>query len=442
MIIGIFTPPNTRPLSILNVARSVALWTLGLIAALMLLVAFFAPKAMAVLLAVMGLISALQFWADRVASQARSRAALRLGRTELFLLLLLAFGAISGSWSTRPLESLSTALGLAGTLACGLITIHFVSGCRAAERNCLHTAVMVGGFVGFGLLACELATGHLVVRAIFELTGRHLYPENISNIFKPGLTVAALYIWPWGYALSRRYGIGSAVALAAGAAAVIALHDSRSAAVGLIAGVFVALIAALRAQSASRWLAVLIFSGVFSMPLLAHLLPDPVQPRSHLEFLTNSAVHRIHIWRNTAALIPDAPILGRGLDSSRMLYDGSTQEAFIFLPDRAGGGFTSLSEPIPLHPHNFVLQVWLELGAMGALLLSGLLIALVHSISSLRGARERFVSFGALTCGIIIANVSFGAWQSWWLASLFLTVILVVALTRDIPSVDEKNEIL
>ncbi|MEJ0067893.1 MAG: hypothetical protein WDO24_03180 [Pseudomonadota bacterium] len=71
-------------------------------------------------------------------------------------------------------------------------------------------------------------------------------------------------------------------------------------------------------------------------------------------------------------------------------------------------------EQMPLHPHNGALQVWLELGAVGALV--GALIALVV-LSRLTPDRlapaERAVGLATFATAAVELSLSYGIWQSW-----------------------------
>jgi O-antigen ligase len=81
----------------------------------------------------------------------------------------------------------------------------------------------------------------------------------------------------------------------------------------------------------------------------------------------------------------------------------------------------AITEGLPLHPHNFILQVTLELGFIGTFFLLFLAHLCIQGIFKLRiyplcmGAlAATFSSF------LIIASISYGIWQSWWICTLWL----------------------
>ena len=73
---------------------------------------------------------------------------------------------------------------------------------------------------------------------------------------------------------------------------------------------------------------------------------------------TNSAEYRQAIWQRTLEVLQDNPVIGSGVGVLRTHRD--------MIPE---GMFANLFY-IPNHPHNMPLQLWVETGVVGALLLS------------------------------------------------------------------------
>ena len=74
-----------------------------------------------------------------------------------------------------------------------------------------------------------------------------------------------------------------------------------------------------------------------------------------------TAISRRLIWTAALAMVRDHPILGIGLDNFLYRY-----QLEYMLPE-------AWAEPNISHPHNWLLQFWLELGLPGLLALVGLL---------------------------------------------------------------------
>jgi len=111
---------------------------------------------------------------------------------------------------------------------------------------------------------------------------------------------------------------------------------------------------------------------------------------------------RLDIWAFTADHVQTHAIRGWGLDASR-----------------------TFGPAIPLHTHNAALQLWLELGAVGAALGGVFFSWVAYRIVALTGEsrEEGAIAAAALVTYLTIGALSFGVWQEWWLALGALTVI-------------------
>ena len=93
-------------------------------------------------------------------------------------------------------------------------------------------------------------------------------------------------------------------------------------------------------------------------------------------------------------------------------------------------GTQSRGALLPLHPHNGVLQWWLELGGVGAMLGAGFLIAMIRNMP-VRFARYDDAAALALTvAAIVIGLASYGVFQSWWLGTEWLVATWMLAVGR------------
>ena len=149
--------------------------------------------------------------------------------------------------------------------------------------------------------------------------------------------------------------------------------------------------------------------------------------------LPSPGVHRLYIWAFTAERIAERPILGWGLDASRGLpgKDTTLPQVNATLDAETYGQMTLL----PLHPHNAALQFWLELGLPGALALALLIGGLLLRVRRLPDRAGAAVATTTLRVGLSLSSFSYGMWQGWWLAALWLTAAFTVIAVapRDPP---------
>jgi O-antigen ligase len=132
-----------------------------------------------------------------------------------------------------------------------------------------------------------------------------------------------------------------------------------------------------------------------------------------------SIIHRLLVWEHVAQEIFKNPILGHGLGTSRLIG----QNIILNVPNTQ----LKIKGGIPLHPHNNFLEIWLELGLFGIILVSLVWIKIIKLGVNIR--KNSYV-FGTGVCSSIVTifimcNLSFGAFQAWWMASLGLIFLVI-----------------
>jgi O-antigen ligase len=86
---------------------------------------------------------------------------------------------------------------------------------------------------------------------------------------------------------------------------------------------------------------------------------------------------------------------------------------------------------MPLHPHNAILQLWIELGLPGAILGAALAILAIRGIlARAEDVLWRAAALGLIAASLLIAFLSYGLWQRWWMSTLWLSAALMVATAR------------
>lgn len=319
----------------------------------------------------------------------------------------------SAGWALAFLPALEVAASLAFGLA-GLMLL--LAGARALPdeaRRTVERALVLGFVAAAAMVSLDLATGgaglqwaHGQIRA--DEPFRH-------TLFNRRITLLSLAAWP---AMLVLWGRGKRLlALACLLLPVLLAFAgySLSARLATIAALL-AFVAALLLPRASRVvLAGVVVAYVAVMPFVTH---GPLSPERHEQRLTGraySALHRLHIWRFTAERIAERPLIGWGMDAARRMPGGDTA-----LP--MGGNLMNL------HPHNGSLQVWLELGGIGALLFGGLAGLTVFAGRLMADRVGQAAALAAFVSGFVVLNLSYGIWQRWWLATLLLAAALLAAI--------------
>lgn len=364
-------------------------WVLVGAAALTPLFAWLGPLGFAPLLGLVGLLSL---------------PALRIGARETPLAVVLlagvAWAAFSGFWSVHKPDQLEDSVALKLLLQLPLYWAAWAAARRTdpeLRRRALRVFAWGGAAYG-AILLVEAFTGAAIYRALRDLINDPIRPDLARKNVAQGSFVLAL-LWPVAAAGGFRAGAPAWLAVPMAAGTVLLAHNFLSDAPVLAVGlsVLVGGLVWIWPRTAPKILALGAAALVLLMPVLIlamHLLGLGQQ-------LPESWEQRVRYWTYAMQRIAEHPFRGWGLDSSR-----------------------AFSPYIQLHPHNGALQVWLELGILGAMV-----AALAWAFAFRRMARDRRSLVAAAAAGsacvyLFFGVVSFGVWQEWWLALAALAAVI------------------
>ncbi len=385
--------------------------------------AVLAPKALAPLALIAGL-AALPGYAagDR-----------RLPRTLrwafLVMLAMLAWAGIAGVWAAFPDLVISRLPKLVFITAVGLLLVVGTLALDRSQRDRVGAALCFGIALALAVMAVD-AYGNGALRKAIRDDPAYYGMAALNR----GATVIALIIWPavaWLWQRARDSGTGvlrgAASLLVAGLIGVLLMLESNSAGVAFVvgAGVFAAVMVA--PWLVGRGLALVVALGTMAAPMLPITVLSPNVAYDWASQVSSTAVHRIYIWRFVSDRIQERRLMGWGLDASRSIPGGDTYitQFDLSLPFQTYGRMQAL----PLHPHNAPLQIWLELGLPGAALLAllcgGLLLGLARDLPQRLGGAA---AAAAILVAVALSSFSYGIWQTWWLAALWLTAAMTAGL--------------
>ncbi|HKW53661.1 MAG TPA: O-antigen ligase family protein [Stellaceae bacterium] len=350
----------------------------------------------------------------------RAMASIRTQRAlAISLALLSLWGAVTSLWSPIPTHSLFEAIRLAVINLAGLVVLGAGGALDMAAAPRLGRALTIGIAASVILLQLELRDGQPVWHLLHS--GQVDRTASLAA-YDRGVTVLLLTAWPAAAALASRRNI---IALLLGIAAVaVTLLEFKS-----LTSVLAAALGLVAAMAAWRWprsLAGLMSTGALLLVIVLPLLTPGGSAIGHIRqeapTLKASAIHRLVIWRFVADRIAERPLLGWGMDASRAIPGGEMQASDVMPEAKLPLGATML----PLHPHDAALQWRLELGLPGALLCVTVLgVVLWRVADSALMVPQRALALGYAAAVLVIAMLSFGAWQAWWLSAIWLTAAFV-----------------
>lgn len=320
----------------------------------------------------------------------------------------LVWAAASSTWSLQQPKPGGHGVILEIALALPLFWSAVCGARRATPAlNRLALRVLAWGLGAFGLvlLADTFADARIYLwlhQTFYEPTRPDLARSNVAHtsfvlaVLWPAVLVGGLQrLWDL---------IPLALAIAGTVAAAYAFgSDAPVIAFPLAA---LAILAVWRAPSlAPRGLALGAAAAGLLMPALIWLVRANTDYARLEQGVQLSWSARLSYWSHTLDWILQRPIKGWGLDASRAMGPG-----------------------IQLHPHNSALQIWLELGFIGAVA-----AAVFWGLSLMRLAREKpdlgmSGVAGSVVVFLLFAWINYGQWQQWWLALGVLIAIVAAML--------------
>ena len=324
---------------------------------------------------------------------------------------LMAWALVSLLWTPDPARALRLWGAVVALVAIGRVLVAGAGALSERERKRLGAILVLGGAVLIVIMAVENISGGLVIKLLKGSRGKGV--DDFGAWVNPGNAILAVFALPLAAAAAERINLAAGAAMLAGAAAVVALGTSNAAQLAVTASIigFLATVAGRRP-----------FLVVFALSLVAGQLAAPwvVQHVADWKtlhaFLIEGSVsraHRLVIWEFTTARIFEHPVIGWGLDASR------------FIPGAHDSAFAGYGEVLPLHPHNGFLQIWLELGGVGA---AAMALALAAAPFLVQRAHQSWPAagtiMGTLSAYAVLGQLSYGIWQSWWIATGVLALAL------------------
>jgi O-antigen ligase len=332
-----------------------------------------------------------------------------LGFTAALLGCLLVWGTASALWSVDPWRSLIVAARLAGLFAVGLALAWAADRIKAPRR--LTFLLLTGLALGVAMAATDLVTqGKLGA----PFTERAYQPAALNR----ASVSFAIFLLPASAVLACLEQTIFALITATITAALIYALAGTAAKGALLAALPMGLLLYLSRARVARVAAVMLVLVIITAPLSLTKLAQRAPFAETADAVKLSAGHRLLIWSFTGDRIVERPLAGWGLDASRAMPGGNDS----IRPHQTW---------MPLHPHDAPLQLWLELGVPGAVVLA-LLVALAwFALADTDWPRLFAASAGASLMAALVASfASYGIWEEWWLGTLWFVLFAIIVMAR------------
>ncbi len=328
----------------------------------------------------------------------------------LILAVLLVWSFFSSAWSIKPFQSFKASLSQSVTLF--LVAVLFTHFRSLSQRSFswamqLLTALI---FLSIFLLFLQIP----LFFKTFKDTLGYDWSTLKSNIAL--LLVVSIPLAAYRQLNCRKKGIALLLLLFS----IILAYQ-----VDYQAGVFGLIIAGISAGLGYRFSYFIPMVSAYlsaflclSLPFIFHFLLPAVDLKAlWLTSGLSSFAHRLYIWDFITKQIWEKVFLGWGAATSRGFpTDGLTT-------------FEG-SDILPSHPHNHIMQIWLELGGVGALILAVLHFLLFRSIAKLESRQATAWAMLFSVASFVILSLSHSVWHKWWMTWLGASGVLMVIVIK------------
>jgi exopolysaccharide production protein ExoQ len=363
-------------------------------------VTLLAPKGIVPLFIVMFLSTIFVQW--------RSRTKIPLPSKSILLMLALPhlWGLISCIWSVEPLKGLTQLLKIIGINGAGLIFLQIISCLQKDKRKLICTHLVHSFFI-------LLILHHGITLDFITI-------QKNSTFYNKSITLMCFLFWPIWILVTEKHQ-SFFVRLLTFFLALFTFLKADFDAVGLayVSSLFCFMIAFILKKKFIRFAALTIPLFTLATPwIFSHIVtPETVAIKAGID--RESWNHRMLIYRFTSEQIFKSPILGYGLNTSSS-KKFKHKKALTILSYNTF--HMRKLDVMPLHPHNVFLQWWLELGFIGALLISFLFFTALWKFRASKNHSYAMMAAFSVSVGII-SLVGFGAWQSWFLTTFWISLV-------------------
>jgi O-antigen ligase len=298
----------------------------------------------------------------------------------------------------------------------------------AVLRRPVALAFMLALAVGSWIALEEALTNHVLRRSLntyVPLTR----PRSILSRAESGWilelysfvtnkSVAALVLLMWPALLIRRTLLRRSMdrwlcwATVAALAYAVWRSDHETSKLAMVVSGLVFIIALWSHQTAFRLVAFgWIAATILVLPAALLILKVDAHKSEQVQY---SGRHRLVIWGHTAERVLKKPIVGYGIAATRVVDETEMPQSKPKLPG------TEIPVGTNVHSHNMFLQVWHELGGVGALLM---MLAGVPVLAWLRSRSSEAAPYhlAGFTAAVCIASLSWSLVAVWFIASFGLT---------------------
>lgn len=326
------------------------------------------------------------------------------------VILLYAFS--SSLWSIEPKASFVTFLQLAMIMLFARLIANKISIIAIDYRK-----VLFGILLALIVFDIENLSHGFISRTLRSITS-HPKGYHLSWLDR-GCSLLSIATWPMLYMLVKEGQKLLALILYIAVLVTLLISDNMSGLIGLALGSIGYLILIISNMRISWLIKVSMIIYIVLMPIASKLEDPRLIAKEYGHVIPISYIHRLLIWNFVMTKVIDHPVIGQGVGTSK--FTPINEEDKFFYKDE-------MLSPLPLHPHNNVLQIFLELGIVGLALFALYVWQILSRINNIAFQTKDKLWGAAANAAFInyffVGMVSFGIWQSWWMLAILIIMII------------------
>ena len=258
-------------------------------------------------------------------------------------------------------------------------------------------------------------------------------PTSRSAKFGRGIIIL-LMIMPFSAAMYINKGkILLALGIVILVSAIVILGPNHSAKIALFITILSSIIIYFLGPRSFLYFGIISIIFILFLPIISSKILPPIGSIEKNNYynvpwqktaIGGSIIHRLLVWEYVANEIYKKPLLGYGTGTSRLIG----QNIILNVPNTN----QEIKGGIPLHPHNNFLEIWLELGLLGIIIINILWMKIIKYGIQMR--QDSYI-IGTGVCSsivtiFIISNLSFGVFQAWWMSSIDLIFLIILQFSK------------
>jgi len=267
------------------------------------------------------------------------------------------------------------------------------------------------------LILIETYCNYPLYRLLRELSAEDTVELSVTNW---GLIIISLLTWPVLYKLWLERNKAIIIIMLITIALAIFSATSQSAMVAFALGLFSLIISIKQPKLLLYAVGGGTIVGILSSPWIAQGLFD-LRPEIFVKWVHASAAQRMELWDFIARKALESPWYGWGIEATRNIDDFDSSKIFFVK--------TNI-----LHPHNFALQLWIELGLLGAISGMAFIVLCVKRFLKIDTRQLPFV-ISCFIAALVVNLVGYGMWQGWLIGLQFIAAFLFITFLKQ----DEKE---